>query len=647
MTKSLDGTTDYTKALDAIRPALVAVAAISAAVNVLMLTGPLFMLQVYDRVLASGSVATLQGLFAIVAVLYAFLGFYDFLRHRILSRAGYRLDALLSGPAFALWMRPGTAGPAAAAGSAQPLRDLDILRGFLSGPALCLFDLPWIPLYLGILFLIHPWLGAITLAGAAVVTAAAVLNRHLSEAGLTRAMRMEGAERDFTSQSRRSAETIAAMGMQGRVTARWREMHLNRLGAGQGAGDTGQGFATFSRTFRMFLQSALLSVAAWLTIGGEISGGMIIASSIISGRALAPVDQVIGQWRAILRAREAHRACLTGLAGARPAGAGAHLPDPTGAVLAANLTCLVPAEGEAGKRGRILDHVSFALDPGDGLGVIGPSASGKSTLARLMIGALSPDAGEIRLDGARPAQWDPEDMGRHIGYLPQTVEMLPGTVRDNICRFDPAARDTDVIATAKLAGVHEMILRLPLGYGTLLGAEAAPVLSGGQIQRLALARALYGDPKLIVLDEPNSNLDQEGDRMLAGAIAEMRRRGSTVVVMAHRPGVLAAVNKILVLKDGHAVAFGPKEEVLGSKEAAPAAPPRPAAVVTPIRRETPARGRAALFALFDTLDSGEDSVTHGGEPAPASRQPRGAEPASERPIPGNSVTPPRAIHAGE
>lgn len=619
MTKSLDETTDYSRALVAIRPALIAVAAISAVVNVLMLTGPVFMLQVYDRVLTSGSVATLQGLLVIVTVLYAFLGFYDFLRNRILSRAGYRLDALLSGPAFAQWMRPGVSAAArgqapgaAAGGNAQPLRDLDILRSFLSGPALCLFDLPWIPLYLGILFLLHPWLGMITLAGAAVVAAAAVLNRQMTETGLTRAMRMEGAERDFTAQGRRNAETIAAMGMQGRIIARWHEMHLNRLGAGQGAGDTGQGFAAFSKTFRMFLQSALLSVAAWLTIGGEISAGTIIASSIISGRALAPVDQVIGQWRAILRAREAHRAWAADTGAARPAGAGARLPDPTGAVLVSNLICLAPGEGEAGRRPRILDHLGFALEPGDGLGVIGASASGKSTLARLLVGAIAPDAGEIRLDGARPDQWNPEDLGRHIGYLPQVVEMLPGTVRDNISRFDPAARDADVIATARLAGMHEPILRLPGGYGTMLGG--GPVLSGGQIQRLALARALYGNPKLIVLDEPNSNLDQEGDEILALAIAEMRRRGSTVVVMAHRPGVLAAVNRILVLKDGRAVACGPKEEVLTpgkvvvSSQAAPQSGPQPAAApaasgVRPIRPETPARGRTALSAMLDTPEA--------------------------------------------
>lgn len=637
--------TDYKQALRAIRPALIWVAGLSAAVNILMLTGPLYMLQVYDRVLASGSVATLQGLFVIVVVLYGFLGFYDFLRHRMLSRAGYRLDELLSAPAFARWMRP---TDAADAPKAQPIRDVETLRGFLSGPALGLFDLPWIPFYVAIVFLIHPWLGVLTLIGACVVAVAAILNQRMTEAGLTRAMRMEGAERDFTAQGRRNAEMIQVLGMQGRIMARWQDMHLNRLGAGQGAGDMGQGFSAFSKTFRMFLQSALLTVAAWLTIGQEISAGMIIASSIISGRALAPVDQVIGQWRQILRAREAHRDCLANLTAADPV-QDVKLPAPTGTVRVINASRLVPGTGPAASRGRILDHVSFTLEPGEGLGVIGASASGKSSLARLLVGAIRPDAGEVRLDGARHEQWQPEDLGRHIGYLPQAVEMLTGTVRDNISRFDPQAQDADVIATAKLAGVHDMILRLPKGYATLLGPGAEQPLSGGQIQRLGLARALYGNPKLIVLDEPNSNLDQAGDLMLTEAIAEMRRRGSTVVVMAHRPGALAAVSKIMMLKEGRIAAFGPKEEILGmGKAPAPAAQPattaadtapmteeKPASVVTPMRRNTSAHGRAALFALFNNIDkSGEDDRVPdtAGRPAPLVLDTPTAAPAPTRTV---------------
>lgn len=636
----------YRQALRRIRPALVTVALLSAAVNLLMLTGPLYMLQVYDRVLASGSVATLQGIFVIVVVLYVFLGFYDLLRHRALSRAGHRLDVMVAGAAFDRGTRPG------ATAAEQPLRDIEILRGFLAGPALGLFDLPWIPLYIAIVWLIHPWLGMLTLAGAGVVVAVALLNQAATGAGLVGAMRMEGAERDFAAQTRRSAEMLRAMGMQARITARWQGMHLRRLAAGQTAGDRGQGFGAFSRTFRLFLQSALLTLAAFLTLQQEISAGMIIASSIISGRALAPVDQVIGQWRAILRAREAHRTCLAVLDApeTRP---GLQLPAPTGAVELASVSRLVPGTGPAATRGRILDHVGFSLAPGDGLGVIGASASGKSTLARILVGAIRPDAGEIRLDGALPEHWNPEDLGRHIGYLPQVVEMLPGTVRDNIARFDPLARDADVIATAKLAGVHAMILRLPQGYATMLGPGAEQPLSGGQVQRLGLARALYGNPKLVVLDEPNSNLDQAGDETLTAAIAEMRRRGSTVVVMAHRPGALAAVDRILLLKEGRVAALGPKEQVLGpargpapgsgpgSASPVPAAEPAAApaderpdgAGITPIRRRMPDRGRAALFALYSNLEDDSDTSRqpplvlqnplaetappHGPQPAPA------------------------------
>lgn len=411
----------YRQALRDLRPALWTVAALSAAVNILMLTGPVYMLQVYDRVLTSGSVATLQGLFVVVVILYAFLGIYDFLRTRLLSRAGYRLDTLMAGPAFAYWLQPAEGGGGQAGGpggsgkvQGQPLRDIDTLRGFMSSPAMLgLFDLPWIPVYVGIVFLVHPWLGLLTLGGALVIALVAILNQRVTDRGITHAMGMEVTERDFTEQSRRAAETVAALGMQERVVERWYEMRLRRLGAGQVSGDRGEGFAAFSKTFRMFLQSATLSMAAYLTIKQEISAGMIIASSVIGGRALAPIDQIIGQWKSVLRAREAHRNCLANFAD-RPAEAGSskvRLPAPTGAIKLAGVTLIAPGSGTAASRPRILDQVSFEIEPGDGLGVIGPSASGKSTLARLMAGILRPDAGEIRLDGARPEQWPPGELG--------------------------------------------------------------------------------------------------------------------------------------------------------------------------------------------------------------------------------------------
>lgn len=570
-------TGNYREALRSIRPALWAVALLSAAVNLLMLTGPVYMLQVYDRVLSSGSVETLLGLLVVVVILYTFMGLYDFLRARLLSRAAHRLDMQMSARAFGGWLRP------QAMISGQPLRDLDILRGFMTGPALALFDLPWIPIYVAIVFAIHPWLGMLTLGGAFVVAGAALLNQRTTQRGLTLSMRMEGGEREFADQSRQSGEALTALGMQERAMMRWLGMHLTRLGTGQVSDERAQGFSAFSKTFRMFLQSALLSMAAYLTIQQEISAGMIIASSIIAGRALAPVDQAIGQWRSILRAREAHRSMLENFGRSETEPAHLKLPTPAGALRVVGVTRLQPGPGPLASRGRILEGVTFMLEPGDGLGVIGASASGKSTLARLLVGAIHPDAGEIRLDGAPFDQWEPEELGRHIGYLPQRVDLLPGTVRDNIARFDPEAKDADIVATAKLAGVHDMILRLPDGYRTMIGRGSEVPLSGGQVQRLGLARALYGNPKLIVLDEPNSNLDQVGDTMLTATMAEMRRRGSTVIVMAHRSGAIAAVNKILYLKEGRIVAFGPKEEVLGQVVKMNAPPTSTAVVAAPTR----------------------------------------------------------------
>ncbi|MEI4488235.1 type I secretion system permease/ATPase [Frigidibacter sp. MR17.14] len=557
----------YQASLRRLRPALIAVACLSALANLLMLIAPLYMLQVYDRVLGSGSTATLQGLFVIVVVLFGFLGAFDFLRTRILGRAGHRIDADLGEGAFRIWLRqPALTGEGANPG--QALRDVETMRGFLASPAiLALCDLPWVPFYLGLMFVLHPYLGLLTLGGAVVVGIAALLNRRLAEPGLAAAAGLEGQERGFADRGRQNAELIAAFGMGGRVARQWREIHDRRLATAQSSGERSEGVSAFSKTFRMFLQSAMLTLAAWLVLRQELSAGMIIASSTISGKALAPVDQIIAQWRAIGRARGAHARLAATFAG-QPSHTRTDLPAPTGMIRVDGVTKLAPGQGPLSSRARILDRVSFELEPGDGLGVIGPSASGKSTLARVLIGAWTPETGEIRLDGATPDQWDPETLGRHLGYLPQTVELLPGTIRDNIARFDPWAEDEHVIAAAKIAGVHDLILTLPQGYETRAGADCP--LSGGQIQRLGLARAIFGTPRIIVLDEPNSNLDQEGDEALRRAILAMREKGSTVIVMAHRPSAIAAVNKVLVLQGGRVAQFGPRETVL-----APAAAPQP------------------------------------------------------------------------
>ena len=549
----------YAAAIRRLWRTFVVVGLFSAIVNVLMLTGPMFMLQLYDRVLSSGSVATLQGLFVIVVVAYAFLAIYDFLRTRLLSRASYRLDQAVGQHAFSLWVRSGSDPKAKLS---RPLSDLSVVRGFLASPAvLGIFDLPWVPFYLAVVFFIHPWLGWLAIAGAAVVVMLALANQFLTRKAYAKAMAMDGVESFFVEQARRNAEAVVPLGMLGRVRNRWAEMHASGLATGQVGGDRAEGFTASSKAFRLLLQSALLGLGGYLALQQEISAGMVVAGSIIAGRALAPLDQVIGQWRGIVRAREANRRLKETLGDIRPEAVAVSLPAPHGAVSVSNVTKFPPEDSAASEQPPILAQVSFKLEPGDALGVIGPSASGKSTLARILIGSWRPDTGEMRLDGATLDQWHPEELGRYIGYLPQSLELLAGTIRDNICRFDPEAEDEDIISAARIAGVHEMILKLPEGYGTRIGYGTIQ-LSGGQIQRIGLARAVYGMPKLVVLDEPNSNLDASGDEALSAAITTLREAGSTVVVMAHRPSAIAAVNKVLVLRDGRVAHFGDKDEVL-------------------------------------------------------------------------------------
>lgn len=555
------GSQPYQEAWRGLRGRLGVAAGFSAVVNVLMLTGSIYMLQVYDRVLTSGSVATLVALFAIVVVLHLFLAGFDFLRLRVLGRAGVRLDRVLGDRVFTAWVRSGIPGAPGAA--AQPLRDLEALRGFLSGPGLvALFDAPWIPLFLLVLFVIHPWIGWLTVGGAVLVIALAWLNQRLSGDAVSRGMTLDAAERGFAEQGRRNAEAVVSMGMQDAVVQRWRSQHDRTLATTQTGSDPSELIAALSRGFRMLLQSAVLTVGAWLVLRHEISAGMIIAASVLSGRALAPVDQAIGQWRGIGRALEAHRRLRAFFAAQPDTVPHIDLPLPKGAVEVLGVTKHAPGAARSEKT-RILDGIRFRLEPGDGVGVIGNSAAGKSTLARILVGAWDPDEGEIRLDGATPTQWDRRVLGRAIGYLPQNVELFPGTIRDNIARFDPDATDAAVMAAAELAGVHEMILQLPEGYAARVGDPAAGVqLSGGQIQRIGLARAVYGTPHLVVLDEPNANLDMAGDEALSRAIRALRARGAIVVVVAHRPSAIAALNKVLVLKAGRVQRFGEKQATL-------------------------------------------------------------------------------------
>ncbi|PYE82221.1 type I secretion system permease/ATPase [Pseudoroseicyclus aestuarii] len=557
-------TDPYRVAMARLRPPLGAALSFSALVNLLMLTGSIYMLQVYDRVLTSGSVPTLLGLFAIVVVLYAFLCLYDVLRRRLLSRAALHLDGALGGAAFDQFL---ASGLPESAGKAQPLQDLKTLRGTIGSPALvALIDLPFVPLFLGVLFMLHPWLGWLTLAGAGVTGAIALINRLVTGPSIAESGDLEAEERAFTEGSRRAAETITAMGMTGVVDRVWLRMHSASLAAAQRGAEASETLAAMSRSVRMLLQSAILTLGAYLVLQGQISGGMIIAASILSGRALAPVDQVIGQWRSLDRALQAHRRLRRLFATLPAAPEPVALPDPTGEITVTGVTKFAP--GSRGPdRPRLLEGIDVTLHPGDGLGVIGKSGSGKSTLARVLAGAWQADTGEVRIDGATLSQWDPARIGREIGYLSQSVEILPGTIRDTIARLQEDATDEAVIAAARLAGIHEMILQLPQGYATQIGGAAGMPLSGGQLQRLGLARALYGMPRLVILDEPNSNLDAEGEEALTRAIRALRAAGSVVIAIAHRPSALAALNKLLLLEAGRVAQIGDKDEVLAASGA--------------------------------------------------------------------------------
>ncbi len=536
------------------RSVIYGIAFLSGVTNLLMLTAPLFMLQVYDRVIPSGSFPTLLTLFALVAALYLAQAIIDFCRGRVLARLGESLDETLVAKLFDVDIDRAIQTPEA---RNSCLNELGILRRFLSGvgPS-ALLDAPWIPIYLVILASLHWILGVIGLFGAVVVIVLAVLADVTTRTNLIKSSETDAAAQRLLASMYRAAETAKVLGMSGRLSKRYASMRGNGITAEAGSGDTGARFASFSKGFRMFLQSATLAAGAALAIGQEVSGGAIVAASIILGRALAPIDQIVGHWRSISQARNALRQIVETLRQCAELPAPISLPPPLGYLKVDGLMA-----GPPGSRKPVLSGVSFELKPGDGLGIIGPSASGKSTLARALVGVSKPIAGEIRLDGATLDQWTSEGLGRHIGYLPQDVDLFDGTISECISRHDPNASDEDILKAAHAAGAHEIILGLPDGYGSAIG-EGGAILSGGQRQRIALARALYGEPALIVLDEPNANLDQDGDAALTHAIHRARARGATVIVITHRPSAVAAVDLILVLKDGVQAGFDRREVIL-------------------------------------------------------------------------------------
>ncbi len=543
-------------ALRACRAAFIGVGLMSCVINVLYLTGSIFMLEVYDRVLPSRSVPTLVGLVVLAAGLYIAQGMLDLLRGRILGRIGTSLDEAINARVFDTVVRlPLVMGNRTE--GLQPLRDLDNVRSFLGsqGPG-AFFDLPWLPLYMAICFAFHWLLGVTALVGAIILITLTLITEFMSRRPAKEAMTLAARRNDLAAASRRNAEVLVAMGMSGRLQRRWSEANENYLAGNQRASDVAGGLGAVAKVLRMMLQSAVLAVGAYLVIFQEATGGIIIAGSILSARALAPIDLAIAHWKAFVAARQSWQRLSRLLQQMPPAGTQTLLQAPTKRLSVEAVSLAAPGDQRV-----IVAEVAFALEAGSGVGIIGPSGSGKSSLVRALVGVWMPFRGKVRLDGAALDQWSPDVLGRYVGYLPQDVELFAGTVAQNICRFDSEAKSDDIIAAAKEAGVHEMIIKMREGYDTQVG-EHGTALSAGQAQRIALARALYGDPFLIVLDEPNSNLDSEGDEALTRAVRSARERGAIVVVVAHRPIGIEGVDQILVLKEGRMQAFGPKETVL-------------------------------------------------------------------------------------
>jgi len=543
-------------ALSSFNAAFIGIGALSGAVNILALTGSFFMLQVYDRVVPGRSMPTLVGLVLLAGLLFAFQGILDFIRARLLVRIGLAVDARLSGPVYAALIRQPLRSGQQGDGL-QPLRDLDQVRSFLSGAGpTAFFDLPWMPLYIGICFLFHVWIGVAALAGALLLCALALLaegrtRRPIRETGALAASRSGLAEA-----ARRNAEALQAMGFATQMEARWAVVNDAYLDAHAKASDVAGSLGTVSRTLRIALQSAMLALGACLVIGQEASGGIMIASSIMMSRALAPVELAIGNWKGFVSARQGWRR-LGALLGSEPnAAPRTSLPAPQATLAVEGVSATPPGDGRL-----VVRDMSFSLARGAGLGIIGPSASGKSSLARVLAGLWQPVRGTVRLDGAALDQWAPEELGRHVGYLPQDVQLFDGTIAQNIARFEPGAPADRILKAAHLAGVHDLIVHLPEGYETRIG-EAGARLSAGQRQRVALARALYGDPFLVILDEPNSNLDTEGEAALGRAITSVRERGGIAIVIAHRPSALAPLDQLLVMAEGRPQMLGPRDQVL-------------------------------------------------------------------------------------
>ncbi|ODT74323.1 MAG: hypothetical protein ABS76_37340 [Pelagibacterium sp. SCN 64-44] len=529
-------------------------------VNLLVLTSPLYMMQVYDRVLGSGQVATLLFLSLIAAFAFAALAGLDSVRGYILTRLGNFLDLRLRDPVLTQAMALASRDPGAAR---RLVDDLGTLRSYLASAGVLPFvDAPWVPFFIAVMFLLHPWLGFLGIGAGVLLFGLALLNDVLSRRLVHEAAQRQGLSAEFVGSALQSSELIQAMGMQDAVSARYRAQLDEMSLANRNAGDIGAVLSAVSKAVRMMLQSAALGLGAYLVLRAEMSPGGIIAGSVLMGRALAPIEQTIGSWRQFLGAREAYARTSAFLKSAPAEDERIALPQLTGRIAVEGLGYQMPGADRPTLRG-----ISFGIEPGTALAIVGPSASGKSTLCRLLVGALLPSAGNVRIDNADVTTLTTADAARTIGYLPQNIDLFAGSVRDNIARLG-IADDAAVVAAAQAAGCHDMILRLPDGYQTELGPRGM-FLSGGQRQRIGLARALYGNPPLLVLDEPNSNLDQEGEKALVDTIAQAKERGATVIVVSHRSSLLQPIDKLAVLREGLLEKFGDRDEVLREMQPRP------------------------------------------------------------------------------
>lgn len=546
--------TELGEALYRFRKTFYSLAAFSCVINIIGLAPMIYMMQVYDRVLSSKNETTLLMLTLLVVGLYALSGMLEFARSRVLIRVGNRFDTMLNQrvftAAFERNLRKQGGNPS------QAIHDLTNLRQFLTGNALfAFFDAPWTPIYIAVGFMLHPIVGFMMLGGAVVLLGLAWLTNLSTNKPLSEANQAAISAAAFANNHLRNADVIEAMGMLPGLRSRWLAQHHRVLGLQTLASDRNARISGVTRFIRISLQSLILGVGALLVIEGEMTAGMMIVGSMLLGKALQPVEMAIGTWKQSISTKAAYQRLDEMLQSAPPRGETLSLPAPQGSLELENVYAAAP-----GVQLNILKGLNFKIPAGEVVGVIGPSASGKSTLARLLVGVWQARVGTVRLDGADIFQWNKDELGPHIGYLPQDIELFEGTIAENIARFsEPDA--ALVIDAAKRAGVHEMILHLPRGYDTPLGVDGAS-LSGGQKQRIALARAIYNNPRLVVLDEPNSNLDDVGEAALVETIKDLKSRGSTVILITHRMSVLSVVDKLLVLRDGMLTMFGPRDDVL-------------------------------------------------------------------------------------